>query len=76
MFSVIVCSESETPDHLEESQMCAVTNEIDVIGTDAILDISKGRAVGVLESGFEWLHPRAYEESGGIVVGDDVSGKS
>jgi hypothetical protein len=26
----------------------------------------------MLESGFERLHPRAYKEGGGIVLGNDV----
>ena len=50
----------------------AVTNQINIISAHAILDVAKGRAVWMLESGFERLHPRAYKEGGGIVLGNDV----
>jgi hypothetical protein len=69
---VVIGTEPETPDHLKKSQMRAVTNQINVTGANAILDVAKGRAVWMLESGFERLHSRAYKEGGGIVLGNDV----
>jgi hypothetical protein len=69
---VVIGTEPETSDHLKESQVRAVTNQINVIGANTILDVAKGRAVWILESGFEWLHSRAHKEGGGIVLGNEV----
>lgn len=37
---VVAATESETSDHLEESQVRAITDSLDVIGSDAILDVA------------------------------------
>ena len=71
---VVVGAEAEAADHLEEGQVRAVADLVDVVGADAVLHVAVAGAVRRLESGFEWLHPRADEERGGIVLGDNVGG--
>lgn len=72
MLLVFVGAEAEAADHLEEGEMRAVADRVDVAGADAVLQVAVAAAVRRLESGFEWLHPRADEESGWIVLGDYV----
>lgn len=69
---VAIGSEPKAPNHLEESQMCAVADQVEIVGANAILDISVRRSVWCLEFRFEWLHPRADEERGWVVFGDNV----
>lgn len=72
--SVVVGAEAKTADHLEKRQVGAVTDFIDVVGADAILDVAVAGAIGRLESGFEGLHPGAVEKRRGV-IGDDVGGE-
>ena len=69
---VVVGAEAEAADHLEEREMRAIADRVDVAGADAVLHVAVTGAVPRLESGFEWLHPRADEEGGRIVLGDYV----
>jgi len=52
--------------------MRAVANQVNIVGADAVLYVPITGLVRELKSGFEWLHPRADEESRCIVFGDNV----
>jgi hypothetical protein len=52
--------------------MRAVSDQVDVTGADTVLYIAAASAIRRLESGLEWLHPRADEEGSWIVLGDYV----
>ena len=69
---VPIGSEPEAPDHLEECEMRAVADQVEIIRANAVLDVAVRRTVWLLEFRFEWLHPRADEERGRIVFGDNV----
>jgi len=69
---VVVCAETEAADHLEEGQVRAVADLVNVVRADAVLDIAVAGAVRRLEPWLEWLHPRADEKRGGVVLGDYV----
>ena len=49
---VVTTAETETPDHLEESQMGAVTDLVDIVRAHTIVDIAVVCAVRMLKSGF------------------------
>lgn len=69
---VLVGAEAEASHHLKERQVRTITNFVYIVGADTILDVPVTGEIRELESGFERLHPRADEESGCIVFGDNV----
>ena len=69
---IFTTAETETPDHLEESQMGAVTDLVDIVRAHTILDIALACAVRTLKSGFQGLHPRADEERSRVVFRDNL----
>jgi len=66
MSLVVAGAEAEAADHPEMGQVGAITDFVDVVCADAILDVAVGRAVRRLESGFERLHPSGDEQRRGI----------
>ena len=63
--------------HLEEREVRGVAHLVDVARADALLNVGKTRALGVLlteKVGHEGVHARRREQNGGIVLGDEGRG--
>src|SRR5262249_31434273 len=61
-------------EHLEEREMVAVADVLDVRGADARLDVAQvgvRRLLGAREVGLERRHARVDEEQGGVVLGQE-----
>ena len=69
---IVVGTKSEAPDHLKEGEMSAVANLFNVVRSDAVLYVPVAGAIRVLKFRLEWLHARADEECGRVVLGDYV----
>jgi len=72
----VASAEPEAPDHLKKSQMSAVTDLVDIVGADTVLDIAVARGVWLLKLGFKGCIPALMKSVVGSFSGMTLVEKS